>query len=142
MPNSLPDEKVTKESPRAAPFGIPQCEVPALFALAALRSGSRRATFCHRKRPICHFEFVGESVFVVSFGFDEEKYSAFNPWRRGVLVARWDATFCSFRGIGEGGMRLLSGVFAGAVDRFQEKAGLIKCNDRYKTCYAEVIPGV
>ncbi len=43
----LPDEKVTKESPRAAPFGIPQCGVTALFALAALRSGSRRATFCH-----------------------------------------------------------------------------------------------
>ncbi len=43
----LPDEKVTKESPRAAPFGIPRCVVAALFALAALRSGSRRATFCH-----------------------------------------------------------------------------------------------
>ena len=45
----------------AAPLD-PWYEVPALFALAALRSGSRRAGFCHRKRPICHFEMVGESV--------------------------------------------------------------------------------
>ena len=56
----LPDEKVTKESPRAAPFGIPRCVVA---ALAALAYASRRATFSHRKRPICHFEFVGKSVF-------------------------------------------------------------------------------
>ena len=43
----LPDEKVTKESPGAAPLGTRWCEVSALFALAALRSGSRRAGFCH-----------------------------------------------------------------------------------------------
>ena len=55
----LPDEKVTKESPRAAPFGIPRCVVA---ALAALAYASRRATFSHRKRPICHFELVGKSV--------------------------------------------------------------------------------
>ena len=54
--------KVTKGAPRAAPFGIPRCVVAALFALAALRSVSRRATFCHNKRPICHFELVGKSV--------------------------------------------------------------------------------
>ena len=53
--------KVTKGAPGAAPLD-PWYEVPALFALAALRSGSRRAGFCHRKRPICHFEMVGESV--------------------------------------------------------------------------------
>ena len=35
------------------------CRVTALFALAY---ASRRAGFCHRKRPICHFEMVGESV--------------------------------------------------------------------------------
>ena len=29
-------------------------------------------------------------------------------------VARWDATFWAFRGIGRGGLRLPSGVFAGA----------------------------
>ena len=79
--------KVTKGAPRAAPFGIPRCEVSALFALAALRSGSRRAGFCHRKRPICHFEFVGKPVFIVSFGFDEEESSAFNPWRRSIAGA-------------------------------------------------------
>ena len=82
--------KVTKGAPRAVPFGIPpgfqqnfgnltqsgsrdgaqalldwklQPSLTALFALAALRSGSRRATFCHKKRPICHFEFVSKSVF-------------------------------------------------------------------------------
>ena len=43
----LPDEKVTKESPGAAPLGTRWCEISALFALAALRSGSRRAAFCH-----------------------------------------------------------------------------------------------
>ena len=54
--------KVTKGAPRAAPFGIPWYVVTALFALAALRSGSRRATFSHKNRPICHFEFVSKSV--------------------------------------------------------------------------------
>ena len=58
--------KVTKGAPRAAPFGIPRCVVAALFALAALRSVSRRATFCHKPRPICHFEFVGKSVLFFS----------------------------------------------------------------------------
>ena len=57
-------EKVTKGAPRASPFGIPRCGVTALFALAALRSGSRRATFYHKTRPICHFEMVSKSVFV------------------------------------------------------------------------------
>ena len=51
--------KVTKGAPRAAPFGIPRCVVAALFALAY---ASRRATFCHKNRPICHFELVGKSV--------------------------------------------------------------------------------
>ena len=51
--------KVTKGVPRAAPFGIPRCVVAALFALAY---ASRRATFRHNKRPICHFEMVGKSV--------------------------------------------------------------------------------
>ena len=99
----LPDEKVTKESPGAAPLGTRWCEVSALFALAALRSGSRRAGFYHRKRPICHFEMVGESVFVVSFGFDQEKYSAVNPWLGRGLVARLGATLGTIRGIDEGG---------------------------------------
>src|SRR5699024_6724027 len=80
----------------------PQLSLSALFALAALRSGSRRAGFYYRKRPICHFEMVGESVFVVSFGFDQEKYSAVNPWLGRGLVARLGATFRAIRGIGEG----------------------------------------
>ena len=87
-----------------------RCGVTALFALAALRSGSRRAGFCHRKRPICHFERVDKSVFVVSFGFDQEKYSAVNPWRGRRLVARLDATFGGIRGIGEGVLRRRAGV--------------------------------
>ena len=62
-PGDFPDAgKVTKGAPRAVPFGIPRCVVAALFALAALRSVSRRATFCHKTRPICHFELVGKSV--------------------------------------------------------------------------------
>ena len=51
--------KVTKGAPRAVPFGIPRRVVAALFALAY---ASRRATFCHKNRPICHFELVGKSV--------------------------------------------------------------------------------
>ena len=46
---------------------------------------------------------VGESVFVVSFGFDQEKYSAVNPWLGRGLVARLGATLGGIRGIGEGG---------------------------------------
>ena len=46
----------------AAPLD-PQCVIAALFALAALRFGSRRATLYLQPRPICHFEIVGESVF-------------------------------------------------------------------------------
>ena len=99
--------KVTKGAPRAAPFGIPRCEIFALFALAY---ASRRAGFCHRKRPICHFEMVGKPVFVVSFGFDQEKYSAVNPWRGRRLVARLGATFGAIRGIGEGGVVQSTGV--------------------------------
>ena len=89
-PGDFPDAgKVTKGAPRAAALWNPpgfqqnfgnltqsgsrdgaqalldwklQPSLTALFALAALRSGSRRATFCHKKRPICHFEMVGKSV--------------------------------------------------------------------------------
>ena len=39
----LPDEKVTKESPGAAPLGTRWCEVSALFALAALSRSLRSA---------------------------------------------------------------------------------------------------
>ena len=53
--------KVTKGAPRAVPFGIPRCVDTALFALAPLCSDSRRATFCHKNRPICHFELSGQT---------------------------------------------------------------------------------
>ena len=72
--------KVTKGAPRAAPFGIPRCVVAALFALAALRSVSRRATFCHKPRPICHFGLVGKSVLFFSPGYTGVTPPAVNPW--------------------------------------------------------------
>ena len=72
--------KVTKGAPGAAPLDLPVQG----FRPCCARCASRRATFCHRKRPICHFEMVGKPVFVVSFGFDQEKYSAVNPWRGGI----------------------------------------------------------
>ena len=74
-------EKVTKGAPRASPFGIPRCGVTALFALAALRSGSRRATFYHQPRSICHFEMGGRIGLFFSLGFCEGTPSGFRPWR-------------------------------------------------------------
>ena len=74
-------EKVTKGAPRAVPFGIPRCRVTALFALAALRSGSRRATFCHKNRPICHFKQVGKPLFFSPQTTPGVTPSIFNPWR-------------------------------------------------------------
>ena len=46
---------------------------------------------------------VGEIGCAVSLGFNEEKYSAVNPWLGRGLVARLGATFGGIRGIGEGG---------------------------------------
>ena len=77
----LPDEKVTKESPGAAPLGTRWCEVSALFALAY---ASRRAAFCHCRRWICHFEVVRAIGCAVALGFNEEEYSAVNPWRGSI----------------------------------------------------------
>ena len=92
--------KVTKGAPRAAPFGIPRCVVAALFALAALRFGSRRATFYHQPRPICHFEMGGQTGLFSPGGIAEGTPSAFRPWRgrwtnwrlAGVVI-----TICSHR---------------------------------------------
>ena len=55
--------KVTKGAPGAAVPGPCRCMVTALFALAY---ASRRATFCHKNRPICHFEQVSKPVFFLS----------------------------------------------------------------------------
>ncbi len=58
------------KSPKARqglrPLESPRCEVAALFALAY---ASRRATSCHNKRPICHFERVGKSVLFFSSSY-------------------------------------------------------------------------
>ena len=103
----LPDEKVTKESPGAAPLGTRWCEVSALFALAY---ASRRAAFCHRHRWSCHFKVVRAIGCAVSLGFNEEEYSAVNPWLGRGLVARLDATLGLNGGIGEGGVVQSTGV--------------------------------
>ena len=83
----LPDEKVTKESPRAAPFGIPRRGNTALFALAY---ASRRATFCLQPRWICHFERVGKLAYIFSPRSTGVTLSAVNPWR-GRWIAPEDA---------------------------------------------------
>ena len=87
-PGDFPDAgKVTKGAPRAAPFGIPRCVVAALFALAY---ASRRATFCHKNRPICHFELVSKSVLFFLW-FHQGNTLCFQsvarqvPWLRGCL---------------------------------------------------------
>ena len=68
--------------------------------------------------------------YAVSLGFNEEKYSAVNPWLGRVLVARLDATLGAVRGIGEGvavqrerGFCAICAVCAASV---QPTNGLIK----------------
>ena len=92
--------KVTKGAPGAAPLA-PRCGVTALFALAALRSGSRRAAFCHKNRPICHFEVVGESVLLFPLVLRRKDFVLLIRGA-GVWVARLGATLGAIRGIGEG----------------------------------------
>ena len=83
----------------AAPLD-PQCIVAALFALAALRFGSRRATLYLQPRPICHFEKSGQTGLFSPGGIAEGTPSAFRPWRgrwtnwrlAGVVI-----TICSHR---------------------------------------------
>ncbi len=66
-----------------------RCRVTALFALAALRSGSRRAGLCHRKRPICHFEMVGKSVLLFPLALTRKNI---------LLLIRGSGAFsCTFR---------------------------------------------
>ena len=78
--------KVTKGAPRAAPFGIPQCEVSALFALAY---ASRRAAFCHCRRWICHFEVVRAIGCAVSLGFWRGDIFCFQSVARGDWLHVW-----------------------------------------------------
>ena len=53
--------KVTKGAPRAAALWNPASEDNP--PLLVLRCACTRAAFSHNKRPICHFKFVGKSVF-------------------------------------------------------------------------------
>ena len=78
-----------------------RCGVTALFALAALRSGSRRAAFCHKNRPICHFVVVGESVLLFPLVLRRKDFVLLIRGA-GVWVARLGATLGAIRGIGEG----------------------------------------
>ena len=71
--------------------------------------------------------------YAVSLGFNEEKYSAVNPWLGRVLVARLDATLGAIRGIGEGvvvqrerGFCAVCAVCAVCAASVQPKNGLIK----------------
>ena len=73
-------EKVGKDTPRAVPFGIPRCVVTALFTLAALRFGSRRATFYLRPSPICHVEIAEGIGLIFSPRLAEVTPPAFKPW--------------------------------------------------------------
>ena len=83
----------------AAPLA-PQCVVAALFTLAALRFGSRRATFYHQPRSICHFEMGGRIGLFSPGGIAEGTPSAFKPWRGGRTnwrLAGVVITICSHR---------------------------------------------
>ena len=76
----LPDEKVTKESPRGGhPSGYSP-EGDASLPLQHIVLLPPRRAFSHKKRPICHFEFVGKSVFILPFSSFEGTLSTFNPW--------------------------------------------------------------
>ena len=67
----------------AAPLD-PQCVIAALFALAALRFGSRRATFYHQPRPICHFEMGGRIGLVFFLWFHRGNTLCFQSVARRV----------------------------------------------------------
>ena len=60
---------------------------PSLSALFALAYASRRATFYHQLRPICHFEMSGRIGLFFSFGFCGVTPSGFRPWRGRLLDA-------------------------------------------------------
>ena len=62
--------KVTKGAPGAAPLDLP---VQGYRPFRA-RCASRRATFCHRKRPICHFELGGQTGLYFSPRFCRENF--------------------------------------------------------------------
>ena len=94
-----------RKSPKNLPEGRPLWVLPLRGTLRSPcgKPQPPRWGFCHRHRWSCHFEVVRAIGYAVSLGFNEEKYSAVNPWLGRGLVARLDATFGGIRGIGEGG---------------------------------------
>ena len=79
---SAPPPRVTFPSRRKSPKarqGLRPLE--SLFALAALRFGSRRATFYLRPRPICHFEIAEGIGLIFSPRLAEVTPPVFKPWR-------------------------------------------------------------
>ena len=76
-----PDE-VRFEGWNANPIGIEAITIP--YRPFRARCASRRATFCHKPRPICHFELSGQIGLFFSPSYTGVTPSAVNPWRDGV----------------------------------------------------------
>ena len=86
----LPDEKVTKESPRGGtpPLGTPLGGPSEKCFTFRSRSPCGKPhpldrAFSHNKRPICHFEMSGQIGLFFSPRFTGVTLSAVNPWRGG-----------------------------------------------------------
>ena len=113
---SSPEPWVTfspmRKSPKNLPEGRPLWVLPLRGTLRSPcgKPQPPRWGFCHRHRWSCHFEVVRAIGYAVSLGFNEEKYSAVNPWLGRGLVARLDATLGLNGGIGEGGVVQSTGV--------------------------------
>ena len=77
-----PMRKSPKNLPEGTPLGTPlggHYHPPSSARMYALAAPPRKG-FYHRKRPICHFEILGESVFTFAFGSIEETLCAVHPW--------------------------------------------------------------
>ena len=84
----LPDEKVTKESPRGeSPSGY-SLEGDASLPLQHIVLLPPQKGFRHNKRPICHFELVGKSVLFFSLVSSRKHSVFFNPWRGRCITLR------------------------------------------------------
>ena len=100
----LPDEKVTKESPRGAPLWVlPLGGIiipPAARACMRLLLPPEKVSTTEKDRFATLRFWANRSLFLPSFL--QGKFFAVNPWLGRVLVARLGATFRAIRGIGEG----------------------------------------
>ena len=94
---SAPPPRVTFSPMRKSPKnlqGLRPLESPEGGTLSPLRQAAPpNGDFSHKNRPICHFELVGKSVFVFSFGFFGETFPAFNPWHGRFLAPRMPRAF-------------------------------------------------